>query len=101
MAEVDPRDDLAGVEAARRVQLELWTILAEFQDALTVVGGMAPPHIAEEPPHDPYAGTLDVDVVVDPLEVPDDTYRTIAERLRGRGYRQLDHPYWVGAHGSC
>ncbi len=56
MADVDPRDDSVGVRAARQVQLEIWTILGEFRDALTVVGGSAPPYIVEEPTADPYVG---------------------------------------------
>lgn len=47
MANLDPREDQAGVRAARSVQLELWTILGEFRDAMTLVGGSAPPHIVE------------------------------------------------------
>ena len=93
MADVDPRDDPVGVRAARQVQLETWTILSEFRDALTVVGGSAPPYIVEEPTTDPYVGTLDVDVVIDPLEVPEETYRGIADRLRDRGYQQGNQPF--------
>lgn len=53
MANLDPREHQAGVKAARSVQLELWTILGEFRDAMTLVGGSAPPHIVEEPATDP------------------------------------------------
>ncbi len=96
MADVDPRDEPAGVGAARMVQIEIWTILGEFRDALTLVGGSAPPFVVETPPEDPYVGTLDVDVVVDPFEVPAETYRTIAERLAGRGYQQGHQPFqWL------
>jgi hypothetical protein len=96
VAGVDPRDDLVGVRAARSVQLELWTILGEFRDAMTLVGGSAPPHIVDESPGDPYVGTLDVDVVIDPFEVPEETYRTIADLLRERGYEQTGQPFqWV------
>ncbi len=96
MAAVDPRDDPASVVAAQRVLLELWTILAGFADAMTIVGGSAPPLLTGDQPDDPYAGTLDVDLVVDPIGVPDDAYRTIAELLRDRGYTQLDQPFrWL------
>lgn len=91
--EVDPRDHPIGVEAARRVKLEIWSVLGEFREALAVVGGSVPPYIVESPAGDPYVGTLDVDVVVDPLGVPDETYRTIAAQLRGRGYEQGDQPF--------
>lgn len=98
MAAVDPRDDPASVVAADRVLLELWTILAGFADAMTIVGGSAPPLLTGDRPDDPYIGTLDVDLVVDPISVPDEVYRTIAELLRGRGYVQLDQPFrWLRA----
>ncbi len=82
--------------AANQVLLELWTILAGFADALTIVGGSAPPFLTGHRPDDPYVGTLDVDLVVDPIGVPDDVYRTIAELLRDRGCVQLDQPFrWL------
>lgn len=96
MAAVDPRDDPASVVAAQRVLLEVWTILAGFADAMTIVGGSAPPLLTGDRPDDPYVGTLDVDLVIDPIGVPDDVYRTIAELLRERGYVQLDQPFrWL------
>ncbi len=87
MAETDPRDAPRAVAAARRVLLELWTILGEFKDAMTVVGGSAPPFFVMETGEDPYVGTTDVDIVVDPLGVQEEAYRTIAEHLQKRGYQ--------------
>jgi hypothetical protein len=96
VATVDPRDDPASVVAAERVLLELWTVLAGFADAMTIVGGSAPPLLTGDQPDDPYVGTLDVDLVIDPIGVPDDVYRTIAELLRDRGYIQLGQPFrWL------
>jgi hypothetical protein len=96
LAAVDPRDDPASVVAAERVMLELWTILAAFADAMTLVGGSAPPLLTGNRPDDPYVGTLDVDLVVDPISVSDEAYRTIAQVLREHGYVQLDQPFrWL------
>jgi len=96
VAAVDPRDDPASVIAAERVMLELWTVLVGFADAMTIVGGSAPPLLTGDQPDDPYVGTLDVDVVIDPIGVPDDVYRTIGQLLRERGYFQLDQPFrWL------
>lgn len=92
MARVDPRDSPRGVEAARRVMLELWSMLGEYRDTLTLVGGSTPPLLVGDVPNDPYTGTLDVDLIVDPLGVPEETYRTIAETLRARGYWQEPRP---------
>ena len=91
MAEVDPRDDPVAVRAAAQVMLELWTILGGFTDAMTIVGGSAPPLLTGPRADDPYVGTLDVDVVVDPIGIPDEVYRTIADTLRGRDYVQGNH----------
>jgi len=92
MAQVEPRYSPRGVEAARRVMLELWSILGEYRDTLTLVGGSTPPLLVGDVPDDPYTGTLDVDLIVDPLGVPEETYRTIAESLRERGYWQEPRP---------
>ncbi len=58
MATLDVRDYPQGVEAARRVTLELWSILGAHRDMLTLVGGSAPPLLLGEVPHDPYVGTF-------------------------------------------
>lgn len=78
----------AGVEAANRVLLEVWTILGEYRDALTVVGGAAPPLLIGDVLDDPYVGTLDVDAVLDPAAVLEPIYRRMSEVLLERGYRQ-------------
>ncbi len=76
--------------------LELWSILGEYAGAMTLVGGSAPPLLVGDVPDDPYVGTLDVDVVIDPLAVLDQTYRSIAAQLRGRGYQQAGQPFqWL------
>jgi hypothetical protein len=36
VAAVDPRDDPPSVVAAQRVMLELWTILVQFANAMTL-----------------------------------------------------------------
>lgn len=85
--------DAAGVEAAERVTLELFTVLGEFRDCMTVVGGAVPPLLVGESSEDPYVGTLDVDVVIDPVAVPEETYRSISEQLVARGYERAGQPY--------
>ncbi len=72
--------------------LELWSILGAYRDTLTLVGGSTPPLLIGDVPSDPYSGTLDVDLIVDPLGIPESTYRGIAERLRERGYWQGSSP---------
>jgi hypothetical protein len=36
VAAIDPREDPASVVAAQRVMLELWTILVQFANAITL-----------------------------------------------------------------
>ncbi len=64
-------------------------MLAEHRDSLTLVGGSAPPLLVDKTEADSYVGTLDVDVVVDPLDIPVDVYRTIAEQLEAHGYHNV------------
>lgn len=42
-------------------------MLAGFSDAMTIVGGSAPPLLTGDRPDDPYVGTPDVDLVIDPM----------------------------------
>jgi len=91
-----PRNESVGVEAARRVTVEVLTLLGEFRDSITLVGGSTPPLLVGERRNDPYAGTLDVDLLIDPLEIPDDVYRAMGELLAGRGYIRGAQPYqWL------
>lgn len=58
----DPRENPRGVRAAQSVLLELWTMLGEFRESMTIVGGSAPPLLVGSQQDDPYVGTTDVDV---------------------------------------
>lgn len=74
-------------------------MLAEVLDAITVIGGSVPPLVLEEPGHDRYAGTLDVDLALDAEmlnQTADEVYATIADLLTRRGYIQIDPPFrWL------
>lgn len=75
-----------GVEAAKRVTLEILTMLGDLADSITLVGGSTPPLLVGDQKSDPYTGTLDVDLLIDPIEVPEDVYAAIGRRLQERGY---------------
>ena len=76
------------------LRAEYVRVLKRFADAMTIVGGSAPPFSPATGPT--ILGTLDVDFVVDPIGVPDEVYRTIAELLRERDHVQLDQPFrWL------
>jgi hypothetical protein len=74
-------------------------MLAEVAEAITVIGGSVPPLLVDEPAHDLYAGTVDVDLSLDAEllnETADDVYATIAAHLTRRGYVKIDPPFrWL------
>jgi hypothetical protein len=88
----DPRHeseyDYRQTEAANRVLVDLWQVLASFQDCLVVVGGWVPDLLlsgAEEP----HVGSIDVDLALDALKLQDGRYAELIDLLlRTRRYRQ-------------
>ena len=79
----------AEVQACLSVLLEVMTVLGEFRENVVIVGGSAPslliPSAKEKHP-----GTLDIDLALDFKYISDDTYKTIVETLRARGYYQKE-----------
>jgi len=69
------------------VLLELMTILGEFRENIVIIGGNVPPLLLPEGKQK-YPGTLDIDVALDFKNIDDNTYKTIAELLKERGYYQ-------------
>lgn len=69
------------------VLLELMTILGEFRDNIVIVGGNVPPLLLPEEKQK-YPGTLDIDVALDFKNIDDNTYKTIVELLKEKGYYQ-------------
>jgi hypothetical protein len=80
------------VEACLSVLLELMTVLGEFRDHIVLTGGWIPYFLVEERGHE-HVGSLDIDIALDFKEISDDSYQTIQQALKERGYRQGEHPF--------
>jgi len=74
------------LSACESVILELSRILGKYWEYIFIVGGYVPTLIANDPT-DPHKGTLDVDLALNHLEIPDEAYAKIHELLVGHGYR--------------
>lgn len=80
------------VIAARRVLLELSRLLGSYSDHIVVVGGWVPELIISQE-HDPHTGSIDVDLAVNHITIPDSGYKTMLELLTARGYRMGKQPF--------
>jgi len=80
------------VEACLSVLVELMTVLGEFRDHIVLTGGWIPYFLAQEKGHE-HVGSLDVDIALDFQEISDDSYQTILQALKDRGYKQGEQPF--------
>jgi hypothetical protein len=81
-----------GVEAARRVMIELAHLLGEYLDRIVMVGGWVPELLF--PSRDrSHIGSMDVDLALDHRHLDEEDYRSIQEMLLGRDYRQGRQPF--------
>lgn len=80
------------VEACLSVLVELMTILGEFRNHIVLTGGWIPYFLVEERRHE-HVGSLDIDIALDFKEISDDSYQTILQALKERGYGQGEHPF--------
>ncbi len=76
-----------GVEACKKVLVELIHMMGEFRDMMVLVGGWVPGLLFSGSP-EPHVGTLDIDLALDFQRIPDESYRTILQTFLARGYRQ-------------
>ncbi|MBI3996089.1 MAG: hypothetical protein HY352_00365 [Candidatus Omnitrophica bacterium] len=81
--------------ASKAVLLELMATLRAYREALVLVGGWAPYFLLERHrrPEDAFAhvGSIDIDLVVDPVAVREPEYASIVELLTARGYRPVSN----------
>ena len=80
------------VNAARGVLLEVARLLGEYSEDIVIVGGWVPDLIlsVEGVKH---IGSIDVDVALNHRRLTEVGYRSIAELLISRGYRQGKQPF--------
>jgi len=77
----------AETQACLSVLVELMTVLGEFRENIVIVGGNVPRLLIQSAKAE-HPGTLDIDLAIDNRHISNDTYRTIVETLKARGYYQ-------------
>ena len=84
----------AETQASLSVLVEVMTVLGEFRENIVIVGGNVPPLLIKSAGAK-HPGTLDIDLALDNRRISNDTYRTIVETLKARGYYQKEgeEPY--------
>jgi hypothetical protein len=80
------------VEACLSVLVEFMTLLGEFKDSIVLVGGWVPYFLIEERKQE-HTGSLDIDAAFDFKSISSETYSTILELLKERGYQETEQPY--------
>jgi hypothetical protein len=80
------------VEACLSVLVEFMTLLGEFKASIVLVGGWVPYFLIEERKQE-HTGSLDIDVALDFKTISSETYSTILELLKERGYEETEQPY--------
>jgi len=80
------------VEACISVLVELMTVLGEFRHHMVLAGGWVPYLLLETKEHE-HVGSLDIDIALDFQKISDDTYQTILQTLKNRGYKQGEQPF--------
>jgi len=84
-----PKDE---VEACLSVLVEFMTVLGEYKDSIVLVGGWVPYFLIQEK-RDEHTGSLDIDAAFDFKNISSETYSTILELLKERGYEETEQPY--------
>ncbi|HZK10800.1 MAG TPA: hypothetical protein VFD10_00345 [Atribacterota bacterium] len=80
------------VNACLSVLVELMTILGEFRDNIVLVGGWIPYFLIEENRYE-HVGSLDIDIALDFQKISGDTYKTILQVLKSKGYEEGEQPF--------
>lgn len=75
------------VQACFSVLLELMTLLGEFRENIVLIGGNVPPLLIPSA-KEKHFGTIDVDIALDFKHIGANTYKTLLEILRKKGYYQ-------------
>jgi hypothetical protein len=75
------------VNACLSVLVELMTILGEYRDSIVLVGGWIPYFLLENG-RDEHVGSLDIDIALDFQQISSNSYRTILQMLKNKGYQK-------------
>jgi hypothetical protein len=80
------------VEACLSVLVEFMTILGEYRESIVLIGGWVPYFLIERKKHE-HVGSLDIDAAFNFNTISSETYNTILELLKNRGYREGNQPF--------
>ena len=80
------------VAAARSVLIELNHLLGEYRDDIIVIGGWVPELLLSRG-RVRHTGSMDVDLALNHLTLPEEGYKAIEDLLLSRGYRQGRQPF--------
>ena len=80
------------VDTCLSVIVEVMTILGSYRDRIVLIGGWVPYFILDNQGKD-HIGSIDIDLALDFQKISDESYRSILELLKRRGYAQGNQPY--------
>jgi len=80
------------VDICLSVMVEFLTILGEFREHIVLIGGWVPYFLLEKNRKE-HTGSIDIDIAIDFTEISDDTYNTILQLLKARGYEEGKQPF--------
>jgi len=74
------------------VIVEIMTILGSYRDSIILIGGWVPYFILDKKGKD-HIGSIDIDLALNFKNISDQSYRSILELLKKRGYIQGGQPF--------
>ena len=80
------------VDICLSVMVELLTVIGDLRDHVVLVGGWVPYFLLKEKQHE-HTGSIDIDLAFDFNHISDDSYKTILQLLKERGYTQGKQPF--------
>jgi len=80
------------VDTCLSVIVEVMTILGSYRDKIVLIGGWVPYFILDKQRKD-HIGSIDIDLALDFQKISDESYRSILELLKKRGYIQGSQPF--------
>ena len=80
------------VDTCLSVIVEVMTILGSYRDRIVLIGGWVPYFILDKQGKD-HIGSIDIDLALDFQKISDESYRSILQLLKKRGYIQGNQPF--------
>lgn len=80
------------VDICLSVIVEIMTVLGRYKNNIILIGGWVPYFILDKKGKD-HVGSIDIDLALDFKNISDESYRSILELLKKRGYMQGSQPF--------